>query len=86
MLLPNYAMLPASLLQTLEHAAFVVVTSTDEAGEFYAMMLAKSFAAVVVEHNSTIVLPVTPPQNAQAIDFTYLAASKSVFIALHEKP
>lgn len=84
--LPVYQSLEVALLQALEHASLVLPTSSDNEGEFYAMAMAHVLPAAAVPNEAIIVIPLTPPEDGQALDFTYLAASKSMFVQVHEKP
>ena len=84
--LPAYQSLEVALLQALEHASSVLPTSSDNEGEFYAMAMAHVLPAAAVPNEAIIVIPLTPPEDGQALDLTYLAASKSMFAQVHEKP
>lgn len=84
--IPSYELVSATILQALEHASSIEPTFSDEAGEYYAMAMASSSAAVDVQMNAVIILPLTEPPAGATLDFTFLAASKNIFIQLHDKP
>ena len=61
-LLPNYPLASGFLLRAIEHSGSVLPTSTDDAGEYYAMALAKVVQAEEVPANSIMVIPLTTPR------------------------
>ena len=85
-LLPNYPLASGFLLRAIEHSGSVLPTSTDDAGEYYAMALAKVVQAEEVPANSIMVIPLTPPRAGESLDFTYVAASDCMYVQLHEQP
>lgn len=85
-LLPNYPLASGFLLRAIEHSGSVLPTSTDDAGEYYAMALAKVVQAEEVPANSIMVIPLTPPHAGESLDFTYVAASDCMYVQLHEQP
>ena len=84
--IPTYAMLDGAMLHAVEHASSVADTSTDELEEFYAMAMIQTVPAAQVLENAVIVIPLTPPQEDQVLDMTYVAASSLMFLHVHEKP
>jgi hypothetical protein len=85
-LIPTYEMAPGAVLRAVEDASSVIAGSTDEGGEYLSMSLVESVSADRVPHGSIIILPLTPPTDGQTMDFTYLAASKHMFIEVHYRP
>jgi hypothetical protein len=73
------------LLRQLEHAAQVTATSTDNKGEFY-NLLAMVVRGEDVQTGSVIVVPLDPPADHEALDFTFVARSKAMFIMVFETP
>ena len=84
--IPTYEMLDGSMLHAVEHASSVVDASSDEVGEFYAMAMIQAVPAAQVPENAVIVIPLTPPEEGQVLDMTYVAASSLMFLHVHEKP
>lgn len=84
--LPTYPLVAGELLRAFEHAASIEDGQTDDDGEQYAMQMVHSVPAAEVPANSIIVIPLTAPRADEALDITFLAASKSMFFQIHEKP
>lgn len=84
--LPLYPLVAGPLLQAFEHASSVTTASSDDDGEFYSMVLAAVLAPAAVPNESIIVVPLTPPEDGEVLDFTYVARSQALFVQVHEKP
>jgi hypothetical protein len=85
-IIPNYKMAPGTILRAVEDASSVIAGSTDEGGEYLSMSLVESASADRVPQGSIIILRLTPPTDGQTMDFTYLAASKHMFIKVNYRP
>ena len=85
-LLPNYPLASGDLLRAIEHSGSVAPTSTDDAGEYYAMAMAQVMQADQVPVDSIMVVPLTPPRADEALDFSFVAASECMYVQLHEQP
>lgn len=85
-IIPGHEMAPGAILKAVEDAASVVTGSTDEGGEYLSMSLVQSMLAADIPDASIIILPLTPPADGQVMDFTYLAASKHMFIKIRIRP
>ena len=85
-ILPAYSLVTGVLLHALEHAASIVDGYTDDDGEQYALLMVASVPAANVPANSIVVIPLDIPRADQALDFTFLASSKSMYFQVHEKP
>jgi hypothetical protein len=83
--IPTHNEITGGLLRQLEHAAQVTATSTDNNGEFY-NLLAMVVRAEDVQTGSVIVVPLDPPADHEALDFTFVARSKALFITVFETP
>ena len=83
---PTYALVPAVLLHALENASSVQATSTNEDGEAYGVSSAAVVAIANVPADAVIILPMSPPLENVEVDFTYVAASKTAFVQVHDKP
>ena len=59
--LPLYILLPAAILKSIENAASMAETSTDEHGDLFAMTVAEKVAAENVATGSVIVVPTRVP-------------------------
>ena len=70
----------------MEYASSVVQESTDDDGEYLAMTLMHSLPAATVPEESIIILPLVVPIEGVPLNFTYVAASKHVFIRIHVRP
>ena len=84
-LLPSYEVVSGSILRQLEHASSVESASTDDEGEFYAL-LAMMAPAETVPDGSIIIVPLDPPAQDEALDFTFVSGRKSMFVKVHDKP
>ena len=84
--LPRYPVMEGPLLHAVETASSVMTTSTDDAGEYYAMAIAQKLAASEVPNEAVILIPLNTPVDGETVDYTYMAASKVLFIQVHEKP
>ena len=82
---PTYALVPAVLLHALENASSVQATSTNEDGEAYGVSSAAVVAIANVPADAVIILPMSPPLENVEVDFTYVAASKTAFVQVHDK-
>jgi hypothetical protein len=84
--LPNYPLASGDLLRAIEHSGSVAPTSTDDAGEYYAMAMAQVLQADQVPVDSIMVVPLTPPRADEVLDFSFVAASECMYVQLHEQP
>ena len=84
--MPTYELVPALLLHAAENASSVQATSTDEDGEAYGVSSAAVVAIANVPVDAVVILPLSPPLEDMAVDFSYVAASSTVFVQLHDKP
>ena len=84
--MPKYQTVPDLILKAVEYASSVVQESTDDDGEYLAMTLVHSVPAATVPEESIIILPLAVPSEGALLNFTYLAASKHVFIRIHVRP
>jgi hypothetical protein len=78
--IPNYPLATGDLSRSIEHSGSVTSTSSEEAGEYYAM------ATDMVQADAIIVVPLTQPAADEILDFTFVAAAKAMFVQLHERP
>jgi hypothetical protein len=85
-IIPSYEMARGAILKAVEDASSVVAGSTDEGGKHLSMSLVESMLAANVPDGSIIILLLMPPTEGQAMNFTYLAASKHMFIRIHIRP
>ena len=60
--------------------------STDEDGEAYGVSSASVVAVANVPADAVVILPLSPPAEDMAVDFTYVAASRTAFVQVHDKP
>ena len=72
--MPTYELAPASLLHASENASSVQAASTNEDGEAYGVSLAAVVPVANVRADAVVILPLTPPLEDVAVDFTYVAA------------
>jgi hypothetical protein len=79
--IPTHNQITGGLLRQLKDAAHVNATSTDNKGEFY-NLLAMVVRAEDVQDGSVIVVPLDPPADHEALDFTFVA----MFITVFETP
>ena len=84
--LPNYPLASGDLLRAIEHSGSVAPTSTDDAGEYYAMAMAQVLQADQVPVDSIMVVPLTSPRADEVLDFSFVAASECMYVQLHEQP
>jgi hypothetical protein len=84
--MPVYPLVIGILLHALEHASSPTQVASDDDGEYYAMALAEVVTAAAVPNEAVIIIPLTPPQDGEVLDFTYLARSHDMFVQVHEKP
>ena len=82
---PTYELAPALLLHASENASSVQATSANEDGEAYGVSSAAVVAIASVPANAVVILPLSPPLEDMAVDLTYVAASRTVFVQVHEK-
>jgi hypothetical protein len=85
-LIPRYELAPGAILRAVENASSVVPGSSDEDGEYLAMSLVVSKPAADVPEGSIVILPLTPPSEGEVTDFSYLAASKHMFLKIRKRP
>lgn len=74
------------MLHASENASIVHATSTDEDGEAYGVSSAALPISADVQMNAVVILPLSPPEEGVAVDFTYVAASPAAYIQVHERP
>ena len=84
--IPTYQLAPAVLLHASENASLVQAAATNEDGEAYGVSSAAVVAAGNVPADAVIILPLSPPAQDIAADFTYVAASRTVFVQVHDEP
>lgn len=85
-IIPSHEMAPGAILRAVENASSVVSTTSNDAGEYWAMQLVASIPADAVPEGSIIILPLTDPFEGEPLDFTYLASSKHMFLRILAKP
>jgi hypothetical protein len=79
--LPNFSLATGDLLRAIEHSGSVELRSTDDAGEYYSMAMAKTRPPGLVVEMAIIVIPLTVPRPGEALDFTLLAAADCILPA-----
>jgi hypothetical protein len=84
--LPNFPLAAGDLLRAIEHSGSVTATSTDDAGEYYAMAMATVVPAESVQEGAIIVIPLTIPRPDEVLDFTFVAAADCMYVQLHSLP
>ena len=84
--LPNFPLAAGDLLRAIEHSGSVVATSTDDAGEYYAMAMASVVPADSVQEGAIIIVPLTVPRPDEVLDFTFVAAADCMYVQLHAVP
>ena len=84
--MPTYELAPASLLHASENASSVQAASTNEDGEAYGVSLAAVVPVANVPADAVVILPLTSPLEEMAVAFTYVAASRTAFVQVHDKP
>ena len=73
-------------MRALEHAASIVAGYSDDKGEQFAMQMIFSVPVAEVPVNSVVVIPLNTPKTDEVLNFTFLAASKLLYLQVHEKP
>ena len=81
-LLPSYEVVSGSILRQLDHASSVESVSTDDEGEFYAL-LAMMAPAETVPDGYIIIVPLDPPLQDEALNI--ISGRKSMFVKVHDK-
>jgi hypothetical protein len=84
--LPNFPLATGDLLRAIEHSGSVKQTSSDDAGEYYSMAMAKPEPAEQVMESAIIVIPLTVPRAGEVLDFTFVAAADCTYFQLHQIP
>jgi hypothetical protein len=84
--LPNFPLATGDLLRAIEHSGSVKQTSSDDAGEYYSMAMAKTEPAEQVMESAIIVIPLTVPRAGEVLDFTFVAAADCMYFQLHQIP
>ena len=84
--LPNFPLATGDLLRAIEHSGSVEQTSSDEAGEYYAMAMASVKPAEEVAESAIIVIPLTKPREGEVLDFSFVAVADCMFFQLHQTP
>jgi hypothetical protein len=84
--LPNFPLATGELLRAIEHSGSVKQTSSDDAGEYYSMAMAKTEPAEQVMESAIIVIPLTVPRAGEVLDFTFVAAADCMYFQLHQIP
>ena len=83
---PTYALVSAVLLHASENASSVQAASTNEDGEAYGVLSAAVVATANVPADAVVIQPMSPPLENMEVDFAYVAASKTAFVQVHDKP
>ena len=83
---PNFPLATGDLLRAIENSGSVISTSTDDAGEYYAMAMASVVPAGEVKESAIIIIPLTNPRASEALDFTFVAAADCMYFQLHKIP
>jgi hypothetical protein len=65
--LPNFPLATGDLLRAIEHSGSVKQTSSDDAGEYYSMAMAKPEPAEQVMESAIIVIPLTVPRAGEVL-------------------
>jgi hypothetical protein len=84
--LPNFPLAAGDLLRAIENAGSVVATSTDDAGEYYAMAMAAVVPTAELLEGAIIVIPLTSPRADEALDFTFVAGADCMYFQVHGVP
>jgi hypothetical protein len=82
--LPNFPLATGDLLRAIEHSGSVEQASSDDAGEYYAMVMASVKPAEEVMESVIIVIPLSIPHAGEALDLTFVAAADCMFFQLHQ--
>jgi hypothetical protein len=82
---PQYQLVASPLLNAFERGSSMQQELSDEAGEAF-LIFAEVLAAAAVPSDSIVVMPLTPPEGEEVLDFSFLARGKAMFVQLHEKP
>lgn len=84
--LPNFPLAEGDLLRAIENSGSVVATSTDDAGEYYAMAMAAVTPAMTILEGAIMIIPLTTPRVDEPLDFTFVAAADCMYVELHGVP
>lgn len=80
MVVPAYPAATGALVRALEHAASIVAGYSDDEGEQFAMQMIFSVPVAEVPANSVVVIPLNKPKTDEVLNFTFLAASKLLYL------
>jgi hypothetical protein len=78
-ILPNFELLPATMLKGLEDAAQSMSTSTDISGDFFNSNRAKKMPISTLRADDTILVPLFTTENAVPMDSSALAQGPMVY-------
>ena len=84
--LPNFPLAEGDLRRAIEHSGSVRATSTDDAGEYFAMAMASVVRAEDVKESEIIIIPLTNPRFDEVLDFTFIASADCMYVQLHAVP
>ena len=84
-MIPAYPLATGAMTRALENAASIVAGHTNDEGDYYTMKMATSVRAADVSANSVLVIPLDAPRAEQLLNFTFLAACKSMSLQVYEK-
>ena len=84
--IPTHELLPQLSLNALIAMAQCGSTSSDEAGEFFAMAIAVKVLAAQVPVGSLVIIPLAPPPVGSEANMTYLATVPLMFLQLDGLP
>jgi hypothetical protein len=78
-ILPNFELLPATMLKGLEDAAQSMSTSTDISGDFFNSNRAKKMPISTLRADDSILVPLFTTENAVPMDSSALAQGPMVY-------
>jgi hypothetical protein len=84
--IPNHQLLPQLSVNALIAMAQCGSTSSDEAGEYFAMAIAVKVQAAQVPNGSLVIVPLAPPTRGSEADMSYLASVPIMFLKLDGLP
>jgi hypothetical protein len=84
--LPNFPLATGDLLRAIEHSGSVEQRSTDDAGEYYSIAMAKTRPPGLAVESANIVIPLSVPRPGEALYFTFVAAADCMYFQLHQVP
>ena len=83
MRLPVYRLLPTEALKGLQDAAVASTASSDEAGDYFNMAVAKKVPVAEVRHDAIILVPLSATADGVVMTSTSLAAEPTMYVRLN---